>query len=232
MKRYIRSNTSDFMDVEYVCWEDNKKVYTCSRESDAIDYAEDNPEVDQITKVVYSDPLSRAYHSTPSSVDVVYERYQEGQHETVHSSEDFVVDYPIRDEDPDTFIKRWAKREAEDEADYYDLTHNEGKYAEVESSDYIPDTTERYPEGKKSYVDYDYEDEPMQDTLENVINYLKERYYELYINEIEVFDKTGKSELVTDSFDDVLQSYAVPSKMLCNDTVVDEENGKIEIYLA
>ena len=99
----------------------------------------------------------------------------------------------------------------------------------IYSSDYIPDMTERYPEGMRSYVD-DYE-APMWETLRNVVDYIKSRYAERDINEIKVYSNMGKCILVTDTLDDVLQSFGGQLSRFCRDTRVDEETGLVEIFL-
>jgi len=46
------------------------------------------------------------------------------------SKEDFVVDYPLTDEFVERTLKKYDKMSREDEEDYYDQIHHEGKYAD------------------------------------------------------------------------------------------------------
>ena len=100
----------------------------------------------------------------------------------------------------------------------------------IHASDYIPDMTERYPEGMSSYLEDNYE-EPMWSTLREVVDYLKSRYAERDIDEIRVYSNMGKCILVTDTLDDVLQSFGGQLSRFCRDTRVDGKTGLVEIFL-
>lgn len=73
MKLYFEDYES-FKMIEYICWDDNKKVLVTKDKDYALEFANDNPNVDQVMEVIYNDPLAYAERTSPSETNIIYDR--------------------------------------------------------------------------------------------------------------------------------------------------------------